>query len=255
MTSVQLGEVVFGGRMDRARHRLVTLRRLNVLSGFRPHRERGSALYHYVLGELGAVILAASQEVDVRQLGYRVDEALALAHSQRLDHMVGVNDVYAALVVAARRRKDASLATWWSERRCADYWGALVRPDAYGRWQEQGADGDFFLEYDRGTEPPSRVAAKITGYANLASATRLTSPVLVWLVSDRREAEVRRALIDQSSPAVPVVTGRSAPGLSPADAVWLRLGADRRMTLRAALLYCAGGERALPEDWPSKAAG
>ena len=189
MTSVQLGEVVFGGRMDRARHRLVTLRRLNVLSGFRPHRERGSALYHYVLGELGAVILAASQEVDVRQLGYRVDEALALAHSQRLDHMVGVNDVYAALVVAARRRKDASLATWWSERRCADYWGALVRPDAYGRWQEQGADGDFFLEYDRGTEPPSRVAAKITGYANLASATRLTSHVVVWLASDRREAE------------------------------------------------------------------
>jgi Replication-relaxation len=239
MTSEQLGEVAFGGLMDRARHRLVTLRRLNVLAGFRPFRVRGSAPYHYVLGEMGAVIIAAAREIDVRELGYRVDHGLNLAHSQRLNHLVGVNDLYAALVAAARRRRGAALTAWWSERRCAEYWGALVRPDAYGRWQEQGVDGDFFVEYDRGTEPPAKVAEKLSGYADLASASRLVSPVLMWLPSERRESEVRRALVQMSSRATPVLTGRRYAHLGPADAVWLPLGAEHRMTLRIALDSCA----------------
>jgi hypothetical protein len=82
------------------------------------------------------------------------------------------------------------------------------------------------------------VAAKIADYAVLASVTGHITPVLVWLPGDRREIEVRRALAAARSPAVPVLTGHGTMGLGPADAAWLPLDTERRVTLRTALLSC-----------------
>jgi len=189
-----------------------------------------------VLGPAGATVLAAVRATTVRDLGYRVEDMLALVHSPRLAHIIGVNDVHASLVAAARGR-GATLAAWWSERQCAVHWGAVVRPDAAGCWCEGGVAGDFFLEYDRGTETTGRLAAKVANYAELAARSGYVSPVLVWLTGgERREREVRRALAGVRSPAVPVLTGRSGAGVGPADAVWLPVESERRMTLRAALL-------------------
>src|SRR5437660_756392 len=73
-------------------------------------------------------------------------------------------------------------------------WGRYARPDAYGRWRDDGSGTDFFLEYDTGTEPVARVAAKLRGYAALADATGITTPVLFWFPAPAREASVRAAL-------------------------------------------------------------
>jgi Replication-relaxation len=186
-------------------------------------RGEGSAPFHYTLGPAGAAVLAALRDTTIRALGYDPGDTLALAHSPRLAHILGVNVVLAGLSAAARNR-GVSLAEWCPSG-SAQPRGAVVRPDACGRWREDGVDGHFFLEYDRGSEPTERVAAKIADYARLSSLTGYTTPVLLWLPGDARESEVRRALAAVRSDAVPVLTGRGdASTLGSTDAVWLPLG-------------------------------
>jgi hypothetical protein len=162
-TTAQLAKVYFNS-VDRAEHRLRELTDARALARFRPYTRHGegSAPFHYVLGSAGAAVLAAEQGIEPRRLGYRPDKALEIAHSQRLRHLVGVNGFFAALMAYARQQRcqgasAATLAVWWSERRCADRWGDVVRPDGYGRWCEHDREVDFFLEYDRGTEPLHRL--------------------------------------------------------------------------------------------------
>jgi hypothetical protein len=102
-----------------------------------------------------------------------------------------------------------------------------VRPDGYGRWREHGTEVDFFLEYDRGTEPLDRLAAKLAGYQDLAAATEIATPVLFWLPTGGREATVRQALAGAArwGPVrFLVVTASPALAHSPAEAVWQPLG-------------------------------
>jgi hypothetical protein len=164
----------------------------------------------------------------VRRLGYRADKALEIAHSQRLAHVVGVNGFFTALAGYARQQRPgrAALAVWLSERRCHNRWGHLVRPDGYGRWREGDREVDFFLEYDRGTEPLDRLAAKLAAYGELAGATQIPTPVLFWLPSSGREATVRQALADDASWATaPFLVATASPGLGhgPAQQAWLPL--------------------------------
>jgi hypothetical protein len=232
-TTGQLAAVFFASQ-DRAEHRLRQLTQARVLARFRPHTRHGegSAPYHYVLGPLGAAILAADHDEDLRRIGYRQDKALALAHSQHLGHLVGVNGYFTSLIAYGRHRRPqgatrAALVVWWSEQRCADHWGRLVRPDGYGRWREGEREVDFFLEYDRGTEPLQRLTAKLAGYQQLADATRIATPVLFWLPTTGREATVRQALTNQTRWAAvpfPVATANRALSCGPAEQAWLPLG-------------------------------
>jgi Replication-relaxation len=221
LTTGQLADLAFPNT-DTAEHRLVILHRLGVVDRFRPHRRHGSAPYHYVLGPAGAAMLAAERGVTVKQLGWRRDRLLGLATSQQLAHLVGVNGFFCALARAARQQPGAVLVAWWPAQRCAARWGSLVHPDAYGRWREQGVgEVDFFLEYDRGTEPTARLTGKLTGYADLAHATGIPTPLLVWLPTPAREAAARRVLLH---PGVRVATAAPLTSCSPAEAVWLPVG-------------------------------
>jgi len=91
------------GSAHTARHRLLALHRLRVVDRFRPLTPlgEGSAPYHYVLGEAGAIVLAAELGVEVHQLGYRRDRAVAVAHSPTLPRLLAASGFFAAL--AARR--------------------------------------------------------------------------------------------------------------------------------------------------------
>ncbi len=230
LTTEQLTSLCFLSR-HAATHRLLLLKRLDVLDRFRPFRKTGSAPFHYVLGDVGAHILAAEQGKTVPELGYTRAQTLRIAHSQSLAHQVGVNGFFAALAASARQRVDAALTAWWSERRCTQRWGHLVRPDGYGRWTEGGQAVEFFLEYDTGSETLARVAAKLNGYTDLATASGIWTPLLLWLPSPGREAEIRRAI---STPRVPVATAYG-PHTDPAAAVWLPVGEDDRRIRLAAL--------------------
>jgi hypothetical protein len=243
LTTQQLTSLCFPSR-HAATHRLLQLQRLDVVDRFRPFRPTGSAPFHYVLGTMGAHILAAEQATTPSELGYSRGQTLAIAHSQRLGHLVGVNSFFAALAATASRRIDAALTAWWSERRCAQRWGHLVRPDGYGRWTEAGTTVEFFLEYDTGTETITRVANKLTGYTDLATASGIQTPLLLVVPSSRREVEVRRAI---GTVPIPVATA-SSPIADPAAQVWLPT--EVRERVRLAALGTAVTNTGLPADLP-----
>ncbi|MEZ7127728.1 replication-relaxation family protein [Nonomuraea sp. AD125B] len=238
LTTDQLTAIFFPS-IHRARHRLLDLYELRALDRFRPWAPTGSRPWHWILGTAGAHHLAAQRGITPAELRYRPDSAGAIAFSSRLIHQTGVNEFFAQLHATARRRADGSeVAEWWPERRCTALWGDLARPDAFGRWSEPSSTGqpdtiDFFLEHDTGTEPLSRVLAKLDGYAALAEATGISTPVLFWLPNPTREANFRKFL---TAPDVPVATAVHTPATAPdgpAGPVWLPAGSTgprRRLT-------------------------
>ncbi|TMQ92023.1 hypothetical protein ETD83_28270 [Actinomadura soli] len=229
LTTHQIAAIFFT-TPSKARDRLLQLFRLNALERFQPWVPVGAAPFHWVIGPLGAQCLAAYQDTDPGAFGYRRTAVLRISHSQHLAHQVGVNEFFTRLHRHARHVPRARLEKWWPEHRCAQIWGDLARPDAYGRWSETPRNGDgpttidFFLEHDTGSVTLAKVAAKLNGYEALAESTGINTPVLFWVPSSRREANLRRLL---GKPPVPVATAvhTSAVG-SPADAIWLPAGQD-----------------------------
>jgi hypothetical protein len=233
------------GSAHTARHRLLALYQLRVVDRFRPlvPLGAGSASYHYVLGEAGATVLAAELGIEVHQLGYCRDHALAVAHSPTLPRLLATNAFFAALATAAPAQPDSGLLAWWPARRCTQQWGELVHPDAYGRWRHAGVETDFFLEIVQPDhDPPGtialgpaaavgqerggggwarRLAGKLGGYAQLTDGTQIPTPVLLWFPTAQLEAQARA---DLPSLPMPVLTGHHIP-TGPAGPVWLRLDA------------------------------
>ncbi|MFD6463470.1 replication-relaxation family protein [Streptomyces roseolus] len=248
LTTHQITVLGFGAG-SAARRRLLVLRRLGVLESFRPLRACGSAPAHWVLGSAGAAVLAAEAGLELRELGYRLDRALGIAHSLHLAHTLGVNDWFTAL--ATTPAPETALLAWWSQYRCQALWGDLARPDGYGRFASGTTALDFFLEFDLGTMTLSTVAAKLDGYAELARDRNLVVPVLLWTPTLAREANARKALRQSWNQltdlhTVPVATAAaelasSQAGASPAERVWLPLetSGNERITLAQ-----------LPTAWP-----
>ncbi|MFE3444983.1 replication-relaxation family protein [Nocardia sp. NPDC059180] len=247
LTTPQLAVLAFP-TLKIARRRLLLLHRAAVIDRFRPFRAAGSAPAHWVLAPAGAAVLAAEIGVDVRDLAYRSERAVAIAHSLSLAHTVGVNDWFTRL--ANRHHQDSGLTAWWSETRCQRLWGDLTRPDGYGRYTHRGHTLDFFLEYDLGSENTGQVTRKLHGYAELARTTGITTPLLIWTPSADRETHLRHALTisHRNLPepgAVPVATAAAdllhhvSPSASPADRVWLPLESAATGRLRLHQLAAA----------------
>lgn len=250
LTAPQIAQLAYDSE-DTARKRLLRLHRMGVVDRFAPNLPRGSgaAPYHYVLGEAGAAVLACEDGIDVKDFGYRRERVLSVAYSQTLAHTVGVNGFFTALVAHTRRVPLASVERWWPEHRCRAQWGETARSDAYGRWTENGQMLDFFLEYDNGTETLDRVARKLVSYYALTQQSGITTPVLFWLPGERREANLRKRLLQQDEHhAVPIATacGSALTGPiddGPAGPLWLPLGT------RSPRLRLAG----LAAHWPALA--
>jgi hypothetical protein len=240
LTTKQVCDLCFTSLVS-TQHRLVALWRLGVLDRFRPLRPTGSESWRYSLGPVGAALVAAERGVEAPRPSVLRDRVVALAAGQRTTHTLGVNGFFCALYKAARERPDAEVVAWWSERRCAAEWGELVRPDAYGIWEEEGCRVEFFLEHDTGSEPLSRVAGKLAGYRDLAEADAFSRPVLFWLAQPGREPGLRRALSDTRIPMATAVAGTG----SPAEAVWLAVGeeAPRRSLVQLRMPAEAGDAR------------
>jgi len=220
LTTAQVADFGFTGER-RARTRLSELYALDVLERFRPRTAVNLAPYHWVLGPLGAALVAAEAGADVAELDWRRGLVHDVASSQRLAHLVGVNGFFTALLRSARTRSGCQLEEWWSERRCRREWGELVRPDGYGVWVEHGTSMPFLLEHDNGTERLARLASKLEGYANLAVAAGHPNWVLFTFPTPRRELEARRVLAHHR---VPVATTGRTPEFAPDKALWLPIG-------------------------------
>ncbi|MET9225573.1 replication-relaxation family protein [Lentzea sp. NPDC003310] len=194
LTSKQIIELCYPSKRA-ANHRLRDLFTWRVVDRFQPFITKGTAPMHYVLDIAGAVALAYEEGLDPKKIGYRHEDALGIAYSLRLAHTVGVNGFFASLVALSQQRgADGRLTAWWSELRCMRLFGDMVRPDAYGRWREDGHEIEFFLEFDFGTEVLGILSSKLHDYEKLATATGISTPVLVWLPTNSRETSARGTL-------------------------------------------------------------
>lgn len=225
LTTSQVQMMFFSDR-NTTQHRMTRLYQLRLVERFRPPHGGREAEYHYVLDRLGAFVVAVmavpdlDREVKVR---WRTDQALAIATSQRLAHTVGTNDFFVRLVAAGRHNPDAELVTWWGERYCKANLGEVVRPDGVGVWREGEAAVTFCLEYDRGTEPLGRIAAKADEYERLERAWGIAFWLLVVVPGPRRELGVRTAL---AGTGLAVATAARAGVQTPESAVWAPLDAE-----------------------------
>ncbi len=206
LTTDQLAALAFGN-LTTARHRMSVLVRLGLLRRFRPHRETGSAPWHYVLGPVGAALLGQEDRDDKKWAPQvRADRQLALERSQRLGHMTGASWFFVALARHARQHGGGELRDWLSEQELTARLylhhptrddGNTPHPDGLGIWAEDVRDIVFLLEYDTGSEHLPQLVGKLPGYADHAHrdpALTLKAPILFCFPTPRREQNARTAL-------------------------------------------------------------
>ena len=236
----QLAEMYFDN-LNTAQHRLTTLYKLRLVDRFQPIDHRYASLpYHYVLDQLGAMVVAVERGEDPDRSRWRADKALAIGKFQRLRHLVGVNGFFSALLAESRRREDCDLSLWWSEPHCMEQFDRIAQPDGLGAWEEAGNRVVFCLEYDRSTETLERLERKLTSYEDLEVASGLAYWICFYHA--RREVGARRVLAKSHRPG-----GDGRPGADPAAARG-DLGADRRRERAAAPGRAGCGAHALPES-------
>jgi hypothetical protein len=241
LTTEQLAALKFSN-LTTARHRLSVLVCLGVLRRFRPHRETGSAPWHYVLGPVGAAMLG-QEDRDERKWApqVRADRQLALERSQRLSHMTGTSWFFVSLARHAREngRELGELTEWLNEAETVtsfnhatgsvDLHSRFPHPDGAGTWAQDGRQVQFLLEYDTGSENLSVLTGKLDGYQALAGGMayndQMCPVVLFCFTSPRREQSARRALAaTREAPALRIATAAIDPRtVSPAGPVWLPL--------------------------------
>lgn len=195
LTSTQIIQVAFPSRRA-ANLRLQRLYHWRVLDRFQPYIGRGRAPMFYVLDTAGAHLLAHEDGIDPRELKFRPERSIGIAYSLRLAHLHGLNSLFTGLIADALTHPDRAVTAWWSEARCARHFGDLVRPDGYGRWRETDRDIEWFIEWDTGSYPLSRLASKLPGYFELATTTRIVTPLLAVFANAQREAHARRLLAE-----------------------------------------------------------
>jgi protein involved in plasmid replication-relaxation len=160
------------------------------------------------------------------------DATARLATSPTLNHLLATNGFFVALAAHARTRDGAQLVRWWNETRSRDACAGLVRPDGHGVWRDRGRAVPFWLETDLGTEPLSRVAGKLPGYANLGP--RRAYPVLFWLPGTVREANLH-SLLSRAGVPDGVTVATAAPDQAahsgPVGPVWRLFGHPGRVAL------------------------
>jgi Replication-relaxation len=156
------------------------------------------------------------------------ERVLRLARSPRLHHLLGINEFFVSLAATARHDPGYALTWWLNERHATDLCAGLARPDGLGTWTFGHRSVTFFVEHDVGTEPLSRLVAKLPCYAEARLGDGPDHPVLFWLPSREREQNLHR-LLARSRSSVPVATAvhgagslqQPVPsGVNPAGPVW-----------------------------------
>ncbi|MGH8515777.1 MAG: hypothetical protein ACREV8_17905, partial [Gammaproteobacteria bacterium] len=95
----------------------------------------------------------------------------------------------------------------------------------------RGSDSvrSLFLEYDRGTESPGRVAAKLIGYQSVAGLSDAADLLLICFPDPLREAAVRKRLY---GPGITLATASwDRLEQDPLGAIWLPIDSERRVPL------------------------
>ena len=229
LTTDQLYELHFES-IQRARARLSRLYELGVIWRTRPRIHLGSLPWHYILDEIGAMIVAENLGIDQREVGYRSDQKRTLIDNQRLRHTRAANSFFTRMIFAARSTDSPiRVAEWRGEAWCARRWLLHVRPDGYAELQRPIGPLELVLELDLGTENRGRLEDKMERYRVLARAATAPDIVLFCFPSPAREASARRVF--RGTP-MPVATATFDRHLDvPLGPNWLLVDGDRRIRI------------------------
>jgi hypothetical protein len=243
-----------------AQQRLTILHRRHVLDRFVDTRADGAMAtrYLYTLGPDG-LRLHPDAWHDPDHLGLKPprtsrERADRIARSPALRHLLGVNQFFIDLRRHTRHHPGTRLVRWWSEQHATAVYnkqlasGRAVRrggvyPDGHGIWAVDGAQVGFFVEHDRGTEPLSRVVAKLKGYERLAR-TGPRYAVLLWVPHPVREAGLLD-LMDGADFLMPVATAVHTD--DPAAPIWA-LSTDPRQRVALHELPADPGDYDAPDE-------
>jgi hypothetical protein len=129
----------------------------------------------------------------------------AREHCFHVIHDIEANGFFVALACAAYDRADEGLYHWAGEETMRALFkgrGSAAAPDGWGRYLARHGEITFHLEWDRGTEAPQRLRAKIGAYVDYFADKRDAelSNLLFVVPNDEREA-VTREQVDRIQPS------------------------------------------------------
>jgi Replication-relaxation len=218
LTTEQLRRLHFGSSR-RCRDRLERLYRLRVLDRFRPQLQpgHGSAQHRWILDEAGAHVVAACRGLERSELRWRHQTAIAIEHSDKLDHQLEVNEFFTRLTEEARDA-GGGLTDWWGERRCLAALAGQAAADGYGKLLLPGRRPvSFLLELDRSTEDHGRLRQKARRYQKALPRSILVDeePLLLFAVpSSARRDNAAAALAGSNLPIHVLVWTPERPPLA-----------------------------------------
>lgn len=158
-------------------------------------------LHSVVLNSVrGAGVLAATRDQDARPYTTRAREAAE--HCLHFVHDLGANGFFASIAAAARHLEGEGLYHWIGEAGCRREYrlrGARITPDGWGRYLTPEGDIVFLLEWDRATEFPKQLEAKVSGYVtHYRGRERAELNNVLFVAPDaRREEAIRTAIAKQ----------------------------------------------------------
>jgi hypothetical protein len=167
LTTEQL-ELLFFSSRRRAQDRLLFLYRNRVLDRFYPPAPFGSGKLdaHWLLDEAGALLVAAMQDLERKQLGWQRRDDWA-SHPQ-LAHQLEANRFITDLIAASLSEPGLGVSEWWPPAEAADHLSrsrrGRVLPDAGFYLETPAGPVECYLEWDRATETQQRLAEKLLAY-------------------------------------------------------------------------------------------
>jgi hypothetical protein len=204
----------------------------------RPGRVCRSSIY--LLSRRGAAALAEWLDEEPRQYLRRAEHALERRF--HLVHQLEANQFFVGLAFAARELADYGLYHWVGEQGVQDAYAEGDErgpiPDGWGRLVTPDREVLIHLEWDRGTEQPRRLRAKLYAYtayfADRAGAS--TNQILFVAPTEHRERQIASLLpdhveADRESCRFWTSTTAFLAAIGPLGAMWAREGSKRRISL------------------------
>lgn len=243
LTTEQLTLLFFSSKR-RAQDRLLFLYRQRVLDRFYPQSrfDAGKPPAHWLLDEAGAHLVAASLDLDRRDLDWQRRDDWG-SHPQ-LAHRLEVNRFVTDLIAATLPDPTLGVVAWFGPRQAAARLGermrGTVRPDAELILITPRGLIDLLLEWDRGTETLDRLDEKLRRYRKAEYKLHYEDDEprsVLFVVPGRRRLEHLRELcadLDRDGSWPILATTAAELGAEGALAsTWQRLDVDeppRRLT-------------------------
>ena len=204
----------------------------------RPGRVCRSSIY--LLSRRGAAALAEWLDEDPRPYLRRAEHALERRF--HLVHQLEANQFFVDLAFAARELPDYGLYHWVGEHGIQDAYAEGDErgpiPDGWGRLVTPDREVLIHLEWDRGTEQPRRLRAKLHAYTAYFTdrAGASANQVLFVAPTEQRERHIACLLpdhidADRESCRFWTTTTAFIAAAGPLGAVWASDGSGRRVSM------------------------